>query len=291
MLRIKILMGLAVMMVILIAVTSTALAAPNADVFNPEVTVTPAVTASPTASLTGTVQSITPITDANNVTTFQVTLLDQNNVTQTVTLSQADAIALGLASLDANNMPTVNAAMVGQTITVQSPTVTPTPTPTETAQNPVGAVIASFFGLDYPVVDQLHQEGTGYGVIAQACWMSYQLNGDASSCADIAEAKKTGDFSAFTLSDGATATNWGQFKKALSDHKGPGQTLGAIVSGHANAIGTPAPDGTPSADGSTTFSQPGNGNGNPNHPGNGNGNGNANGKDPNKKNNGKGPKK
>jgi hypothetical protein len=289
MLRTKLLAGLGVMMVVLIAITSTALAAPNVTTFNAEVTATPATTTTPTASITGTVQTITPKTDANNVTTVDVTLLDQSNVTQTVTLSLADAVALGLVTVDANNVPTVNTAMIGQSVTVQSPTTTPT----ETVQNPVGAVIASFFGLDYSVVDGLHQDGTGYGVIAQACWMSYELNGDASACANIVAAKKSGDYSAFTLPDGSTPTNWGQFKKAASDHKNFGQTLGAIVSGHADPIGTQTPDGTPAP---STLTQPQNGNGNPNHPGNGNGNngnGNGNGKDkdPNKKNNGKGPNK
>jgi hypothetical protein len=240
MLKMKILAGLALMTVVLIAVTSTAMAAPNTHVSYQDVTTTP------TPDLT-----VTP-----------------------------------------------------------EPSVTPTATPTETAQNPVAAIIADFFGLDYSVVNEMHQEGTGYGVIAQSCWMSYQLEGDASACADIAEAKKTGDFSAFVMPDGSTPSNWGQFKKALSNHKSPGQTLGAIVSGHAKPVSTPTPEGTPSAEptsgtSSTTVDQPGNGNGNSNQPGVGNGNGNngnngnSNGngndkdknKDPNKKDKDKGPKK
>jgi hypothetical protein len=229
MLKLKILAGLTLMTAVLIAVTSTAMAAPNAQDPGGTATITP------TPDLTGT----------------------------------------------------------------PAPTVTPTVTPTETVQNPVGAVIASFFGLDYSDVEDLHQDGTGYGVIAQACWMSYELNGDASACADIVAAKKSGDYSAFVLPDGSTPTNWGQFKKALSDNKNAFQTLGAVVSGHATPIATQDANGTPvPGSPSTTFDQPGNGNGNGNPPGlgngngnNGNGNGNDKDKDPNKKNNGKGPKK
>ena len=298
MLKIKMIAGLVLVTVVLIAMSSTALAAPNAGTFSA------VVTATPPAPIVGTVQTITIKTDANNVTTVEVTLLDQNNVIQTVTLSLADAVTLGLVTLDANNVPSVNNAMIGQSVTVQPPA----PTDTETAQNPVGAVIASFFGLDYSVVDGFHQDGTGYGVIAQACWMSYELNGDASACADILEAKKSGDYSTVLLPDGtfSTATNWGQFKKETSGHKSPGQTLGAIVSGHAKPIVTLTPEASPSPEPSAAPStntnpslgndnsgngNPGQGNGNCNG-NNNNGNGNGNGKNHDKgKNNDKGPKK
>lgn len=297
MLKAKMIAGLALVTIVLIFVFSTALAAPNAETFSAAVTTTPA------APIVGTVQTITLSTDVNNNTTVQVTLLDQNNVTQTVTLSVTEAVTLGLVTLDANNIPSENTAMIGQSVTIQPPA--PTPTPTETAQNPVGAVIASFFGLKYSVVDGFHQEGTGYGVIAQACWMSYELNGDASACGAIIEAKKSGDYSGITLPDGTTPTNWGQFKKAVSEHKGPGQTLGAIVSGHAAPIVTSTPEASPSPEpsaepsvGPSTFTQsiPGNGNpgqGNGNGNGNNNnGNGNGNGKNHDKgNNNGKGPNK
>lgn len=224
MLKIKMIAGLALVTIVLIVISSTALAAPNTESYSAE------ITATPTASPVGTVQSPTP-----------------------------------------------------------------TPTSAEIAQNPVGEVIASFFGLDYSVVEGFHQDGTGYGVIAQACWMSFELKGDASACADILAAKKSGDYSAIVLPDGTTATNWGQFKKAVSAHKGPGQTLGAIVSGHAIPISTPTPEVSPSPEpssGPSTFTQPGNGNGNPGNGNPGFGNGNGNGKHHEKgNNNGKGPKR
>ena len=61
--------------------------------------------------------------------------------------------------------------------------------------------------------------------------MSHNYGGDASLAGVILEAKTTGDYSAITLEDGSTPTNWGQFKKALSEKK---NNLGSVVSGHAD---------------------------------------------------------
>jgi hypothetical protein len=83
------------------------------------------------------------------------------------------------------------------------------------------------------VVQGYHEDGYGFGVIAQAMWMSKSLGeGDMADSGLILEAKKTGDYSAFVLPDGSTPTNRGQFKKAVmgKDKK----NLGFIVSGHAN---------------------------------------------------------
>jgi hypothetical protein len=231
---IKTFASMALMVVVLIAMSSTALAAPNPN------TVSLEVTATPPAPVVGIVQTITIKTDANNVTTVEVTLLDQNNVIQTVTISLDEALALGLVTLDANNVPIVNTAMIGQSVTVQPPTPT-----TEPMQNPVGALIASFFGLDPSIVNGFHEEGSGYGVITQACWMSYELKGDASLCSDILAAKKSGDYSALGLPDGTTATNWGQFKKVVSENKGKMHNLGVIVSGRADPLATTIPTISP----------------------------------------------
>jgi len=76
-------------------------------------------------------------------------------------------------------------------------------------------------------------------VIAQAMWMAKGLTNDSDDSEGVVvvdaglilAAKKSGDYSAFTLPDGSTPTNWGQFKKAVmgKDKK----NLGIIVSGHA----------------------------------------------------------
>ena len=120
----------------------------------------------------------------------------------------------------------------------EEPTAEPTEEPEEPAEHPVASALAEYFadtlGLDYDTIMGRHEEGFGFGVIAQACWMSYALEGDADLWGDILDAKKSHDFSDIDLSslgvEGENPTNWGQFKKAVlgsEKHK----NLGAIMSG------------------------------------------------------------
>jgi len=222
-------------------------------------------TSTPPAPITGTVQTITIETDpSTGATTVVVTILDGTGATQTLRLSVDTAVALGLVTIDpTTGQPVVNSAAVGTQVSIDPGTVIPEPTTTST-QHPVGSALANFFsellGVDYETIMEYHAEGTGFGVIAQALWMTKQLEGDSTVFAAILDAKKSGDYSAITLPDGSTPTNWGQFRKALlsGDKKA---NLGAIMSGRAESGGGT----TPQAD------QPGNGNGN----GHGNGHGNG----------------
>jgi hypothetical protein len=218
-----------------------------------------------TTPITGTIESITTETDADGVSSVLVTLLDDAGATQTVRLSVETAVTLGLVTLDPTTMePVVNETQVGQTVEIDPTTVIPEE---EEAVHPIAAILASFFGQDASVVNEYHEDGFGFGVIAQALWIAQGLNGDASTAGLILEAKDTGDYSAFVLPDGSTPTNWGQFKKAaLGKDK---KNLGIIVSGHAEDVLT---------DGETTPQD------------NGQGNGNGNGKDKDK-DNGKGKDK
>ena len=187
-----------------------------------------------TTPITGTVQSITAETDANGVTTVLVTLLDEQGATQTVRLSVEAAVTLGLVTLDPTTQePIVDETQLGQTVEIDPTTVIPEE---EEAVHPIAALLASFFGEDPSVVNGYHEDGFGFGVIAQAMWMAEGLNGDASTAGLILEAKESGDYSAFVLPDGSTPTNWGQFKKAAmgKDKK----NLGIIVSGHAEDLTT-----------------------------------------------------
>ncbi len=214
---------------------------------------TPTPTATVAAPITGTIQSITLQTDSTGVTTVAVTLTDGT----TVNLSLETAFNLGLVTTNDPATAVVIDSMIGQTIEI-NPTDVITPPVDDTAQNPVAAALAAFFGIDYQTLEGYHEDGVGYGVIAQACWLSFALDGDASDCGAIIEAKQSGDYSAFTLPDGTTATNWGQFKKAVLDKHDPLQTLGAIMSGHAHN------DETVSGEEATTgtdVSTPSNGNG------------------------------
>jgi hypothetical protein len=110
--------------------------------------------------------------------------------------------------------------------------------------HPIAAILANFFGEDPTVVNEYHLNGFGFGVIAQALWISRNLTGtddevgDASLAGDILQAKRDKDFETFfteheefgEVYGEEMPTNWGQFKKVLKEKK---QNLGVIVSGQA----------------------------------------------------------
>lgn len=187
-----------------------------------------------TTPITGTVQSITTETDEDGLTTVLVTLSDEEAATQSVRLSVEMAVILGLVTLDPTTKePLVDETQVGQIVEIDPELVIPEE---EEAVHPIAAILASFFGEEASVVNAYHEDGFGFGVIAQAMWMAQGLNGNASTAGLILEAKETGDYSAFVLPDGSIPTNWGQFKKAaLGKDK---KNLGIIVSGHAEDLVT-----------------------------------------------------
>lgn len=167
----------------------------------------------------GSVQSITLETNVDTaVTTVLITLLD-NEATQTVRVNIDSAIALGLVVLGADGNPVINEAILGQQVEIDSSTVIEE----QLHQHPVGDALATFFSdivnLDYETIMAVHGEGTGFGVIAQALWLTKKMNGNAELFLAIIDAKKTQDFGAFVLDDGTSPENWEQFKKAVMDGK------------------------------------------------------------------------
>ena len=203
-----------------------------------------------TPPITGTIEKIEPQTDANGVTTVLVTLVGG----QTVRISVDTAAGLNLLVLDPDtnlpvldpvtNLPVVDDTKVGQPIEIASTDIIPDEEPVEEPVHPISALLAGFFFDGDPtmasLIDSFHngdsEEGVfGFGVIAQALWMSKSLTEDQTADATLAglilQAKRSGDYSEFTLPDGSTPTNWGQFKKAVSEKK---NNLGIIVSGKAN---------------------------------------------------------
>lgn len=182
--------------------------------------------------ITGIVEDVIVVAGASTVSV----VLMVGGVSQTVQVSVADAVTLGLVSVDpVTGAVTVNETAQGSEVTIQPEMILP---PAEVVnQHPVAEAVAEFFDLDYETVMGFHEDGNGFGVIVQACYLSYQLTGDASLCGDILAAKKSGDYSAFTLPGGTTVTNWGQFKKAVTEIKNPHNNLGGIKSGHADKPG------------------------------------------------------
>ena len=221
MFKIKLLTGVLLIMSVLFAQVGSALASPVAQ---------------DTTPIAGTIQSIGVETDDMGETTVVVTVLDELGDTQTVRLSLDTAVALGLVTVDSvTGDVSVDDTKIGQTVEIDPATVIPDE---DQDVHPIAAILGSFFGVDPGVVDAYHDDGFGFGVIAQAMWMAQGLTGDMTTAGLILEAKQTGDYSAFVLPDGSTPSNWGQFKKAVLDKK---NNLGVIVSGHADGDGTEDP--------------------------------------------------
>ena len=169
--------------------------------------------------ITGTVHSVTLETNANTaVTTVIITLLD-NEESQNVRITIESAISLGLVILGGDGNPIINEAILGQLIEIEPTTVINN----EQNQHPVGDALATFFSdigaLDYETIMTVHDGGTGFGVIAQALWLTRKLDGNSEVFLAIINAKRTKDYSAFVFKDGITPANWGQFKKAVLDGK------------------------------------------------------------------------
>ena len=131
-------------------------------------------------------------------------------------------------------------------------TVTPTDTSTETgdtteteeptedtAPHPVGDALSAFFcgalGVSYDDIMGFHDEGYGFGVIAQTLWAANELGLDPAA---VLAAKTSGDYTGL-VPEGTVVTNWGQFRKfafaeATDDYK---HNLGEIMSGKADPLG------------------------------------------------------
>lgn len=211
-------------------------------------------------SISGTLNEITVKTDFNTgENTVWLVLTNAQNEKQTVHLSEAAARELKLAVFDGDTL-VPNKDALGWEIEIPAAAIIHDQ---EEIQHPVGNALAAFFseipGMDYKTIMSAHENGYGFGVIAQALWLTQKLGGNADMMAAILEAKSSGNYDAFTLEDGTVPTNWGQFKKAVLDGEKQG-TLGVVMS-HKDKD---------------------NGNGNNNNNGNqgngnnGNGNGNAN---------------
>jgi hypothetical protein len=186
-------------------------------------------------------------------------------------LSLEDATSLGLVTTEG----AANPDAIGTSTTIDPAMAIPDMpegTTTQEAQHPVGSALSNFFsdllGVDYQTIMDYHDDGVGFGVIAQALWMTNALGGDSDTFAAILNAKQTKDYSAITLPDGSTPQNWGQFRKAVMSNRDKSkENLGAIMSGRAD-------------NGQNDETQV-----------NSQNNGNGNGPDKDKSNNGNGPNK
>ena len=207
--KMKLLSSVLLVLVVLFAQVGTAAAAPQ--------------TQEGTVSINGTVTEIgQPETDENGVTTVLVTI---ETAEGPVTVRVSDTVAAGL---------TVGGEV--QDLVVNSEDVVPPEEEPAEDVHPISALLGDFFEVDPGVVNDYHEDGFGFGVIAQAMWLSQGVteSGDASATGCILDAKKNGTYGeCFDFGDDPVPTNWGQFKKTLKENKDK-HNLGVIVSGHAD---------------------------------------------------------
>ncbi|MBI4761193.1 MAG: hypothetical protein ACOYYF_04785 [Chloroflexota bacterium] len=180
--------------------------------------------------ITGTVTEAACETDDAGVTTVLLTVQLADETTQTVRISQETAVTLGILAPDTPCSEEALAGAIGMEVSIDPSLVIPEDDEEEQGwKHPVAYALSLFFKdvTDYETIMAAHEDGTGFGVITQALWMTTQMEGDSEVFLAILQAKETGDYSAFTLEDGTVPQNWGQFKKALKEKKA---NLGAIMS-------------------------------------------------------------
>jgi|GEM_PF-529366 hypothetical protein len=232
-------------------------------------------------SVSGTVESVEFGTDANGETIVILTISGQ---TEPMQISLATAESLGLVTTDPNTgESSITDTAVGSDVTIEEADIIPSDGEgEEESEHPVGSALSEFFsdllGVDYDTIMEQHEDGFGFGVIAQALWLTNQIDGDTETFVALLEAKESGDYSNIVLADGSTPNNWGDVVRSLRQ----GENLGSVMSNNAG-------NGQANSD-----DEEGNGNGRGlgndnennlqglggnrgNGPGNGNGNGNGNG--------------
>jgi len=189
-------------------------------------------------TITGKVTALKCGTDGKGNTIILVTLEGTEGKTKTVGISVESAKELGLVTVGEGDVPDCSeeafkaildaAPEGGLVVDIATEEVVPVKI------HPVGNALANFFSefADYAAIMEAHENGTGFGVIAQALWMTKKLVGDSEELvasevfASIIDAKKSGG--EFTFGD-ETYPNWGQFKKAIFNGEKK-QNLGAIMS-------------------------------------------------------------
>jgi len=239
-------------------------------------------------SLSGTVLKIELNTDGSSgESAVWVTVVDDNREEQTVQVSLETALEWHIVVYE-NDQLVPNELLLNTNINIPLDSIIPDQT--EDFKHPVANAFATFFsedipGVNYDLIISAHEDGFGFGVIAQALWMTKKLDGDADTLLKILEAKQTGDYSDITLEDGTTPTNWGQFKQAVMDGDKKGNR-GVIMSGK-NKDKTNNGNGSNSGNTDNNIGNNGNHGSNSNH-GNTSNHGNAGdkGNNDNKTNNG-----
>ena len=176
--------------------------------------------------ISGTVQSITLETDPNTaIITVIVEVVGMNqSAPQEVRLSQKTAEKLGLVLPDGDGNPVINNSALGSSIEIKRAMIIPAQ---EEDRHPIGNALEAFFsdidGINYDVIMYAHENGVGFGVIAQALWLTREIGGDVTTFNALLFAKQNNNYRKlpFVILDENNIPiipeNWGQLRKAISD--------------------------------------------------------------------------
>jgi hypothetical protein len=183
------------------------------------------------APVSGMVQSITLDADTvTGVTIVNLDLVNADEIVQSVRVSLETAIAQGFVVLNGDGKPIINNGALGKFVEIDPSSIIPTH---EKNWHPVANALATYFseieGLDYETIMAAHNQGNGFGVIAQALWLTTKLAGNVEVFEALIDARESGDFSAFTLEDGSAPTNWGQLRNAILK-KDKKNSVGVVIS-------------------------------------------------------------
>ena len=172
----------------------------------------------------GIVQSITLETDANTAMTTVIVEVRKGQETQTVRISQETALKLGVVVLDDDGNPVINELALGKHIEIDMTTALPDQ---KEKPHPVGAALATFFfeGLSieseelYAAIMDAHNEGVGFGMIAQVLWLSNEIpEGSLADFQTLLIARQNNEYSGI-LVDGSTPQNWSELRTAILEGK------------------------------------------------------------------------
>ena len=177
--------------------------------------------------ISGTVQSITLETDPNTaIITVIVEVVGMNqSAPQEVRLSQKTAEKLGLVLPDGDGNPVINNSALGSSIEIKRAMLIPVQ---EEDRHPIGNALEAFFsgieGINYDVIMNAHEKtGVGFGVIAQALWLTREIGGDVTTFNALLFAKQNNNYRKlpFVILDENNIPiipeNWGQLRKAISN--------------------------------------------------------------------------
>ena len=196
-------------------------------------------------SIAGKVHRITLDTDSNTGVTFVIVeVVGQGQGKQIVRISEETAIRLGLVMLDVDG-PVINKAALGTLVEIDPEDVIPSQAE---EHHPVANALATLFaGIAedeslYDIIMTAHNDGMGFGVIAQALWLTREIpGGDVADFQALLLAKQNGDYTGFTLEDNSTPKNWAELRKAISAGKKLGN-LGTVMKENNPSSNAPAND-------------------------------------------------